>query len=193
MLGKRLLGQRGLTFVMILSSVALAGCVPDNSEQLAALQKRTDDLQTQIKTLKDSIDQLKADQSWDKVLRDSASTAYLTPGNDGYSVIETDLGHLTVQLANVQSYANGTRITLRFGNLSSATINGAKATLEWGQVDEKGNPKNDDARSRDVTFGQSLRAGAWTNVQVVLEGVPAQQFGFIRVSNLTHTGIELLK
>lgn len=175
-----------------LPCIGTVGCA-DNTPQIAALQKKTDDLQAQIKTLKDSTDRMQQDQSWDKLVRDSASVAYLTPGTAGYSVIETDLGHLTVQLANVAAYANGTRITLRFGNLTSATINGAKATLEWGSVDQKGNPENDKARSRDVTFNESLRAGAWTEVHVVLEGVPPQEFGFIRIRDMTHSGIVLYR
>jgi hypothetical protein len=96
-------------------------------------------------------------------------------------------------LVNVQPYANGTRVTLRFGNLLSATINGAKAKLEWGSVDAKGSPKNESAQSREVSFTESLRAGAWTNVQVVLEGVPATELGFVRVRDLTHVGINLLR
>jgi len=168
------------------------GCA-DNSSQMAALQKRADDLQAQIKALQDSISQIQADQNLDKLFRDSASIAYLTPGTDGYSIIRTDLGYLTVQLSNVQAYANGTKITLRFGNLTSATINGAKATLEWGQVDQQGNPENDKARSREVTFSEPLRAGAWTEEHIVLDGVPAQEFGFIRVRDVTHTGIVLYK
>jgi hypothetical protein len=105
------------------------GCADE--QQVAALQKKTDALQSEVKTLKESLSRLSDDQSVDKFVRDAKSIAYLTPGETGYSVIESDLGRLTVALDNVQPYANGTRITLRFGNLTSATINGAKATLDW--------------------------------------------------------------
>lgn len=168
-----------------------AGCADE--QQVALLQKKTDALQAEVKQLKESVEQLKRDQSLDKFVRDIGSIAYLTPGSSGYSVIESDLGRLTVQLVNVQAYANGTRVTLRFGNLTSATIDGAKATLEWGGVDENGNPKNDEARSREVTFDESLRAGAWTEVRVVLDGVPSQEFGFVRVRDIAHRGIRLFK
>ena len=164
-----------------------------DAKQVNALEKRADDLESQIKTLKTSVDALERDNSFNKLLRDVDSIAYLTPGSDGYSIIETDLGRVTVNLVDVQQYANGTRVTLRFGNLMSATINGAKATLEWGAVDEKGSPKNDAARSREVKFTESLRAGAWTNVPVVLEGVPPTEFGFVRVKQMTHTGVSLIR
>ena len=167
------------------------GCADER--QVAALQKKTDDLQGEVKKLQESVEQLKNDQSWDKFEREFGAIAYLTPGAGGYSVIESDLGHLTVQLMNVQPYANGTRVTLRFGNLTSATIDGAKATIEWGRVDGKGSPKNDEARTRDVIFDESLRAGAWTEVGVVLDGVPSQELGFVRVRNIAHRGIRLVR
>jgi uncharacterized protein DUF3251 len=125
-------------------------------------------------------------KNWDAI-------AYLTPGGEGYTVIQTDLGRVTVKLVNVQPYANGSRVTIQFVNLMSATINGAKAQLEWGSVDNKGSPKNESAKSREVKFGEDLRAGAWTNVQVVLEGVPPTDLGFVRVRDFTHAGITLLR
>lgn len=177
--------------VAALLSFVVVGC--SDERQVAALQKKTDDLDAEVKKLKDSVDRLEKEQSWDKFMRNIGAVAYLTPGAEGYSVIQSDLGHLTVQLVNVETYASGTRVTLSFGNLTSATIDGAKATLEWGRVDEKGSPKNDEARSREVTFDESLRAGAWTRVQVVLDGVPPQEFGFVRVRDLTHRGIHLFQ
>jgi hypothetical protein len=119
--------------------------------------------------------------------------AYLTPGSDGYSVVRTDLGPVTVSLIDVQPYANGSRVTLKIGNTTSATINGAKATLEWGNVDAKGLPNNENAKSRDVSFTESLTRGSWTTVRVVLDRVPPAALGFVRVKNILHTGISLLR
>lgn len=175
---------------------ALSGCADETEvtalqKQTSDLQKQTKDLQAQVKELTESLDKVKADREFDKFMRDVGGIAYLTPGTDGYTVVESDLGHLTVQLSNIQAYANGSRVMLRFGNLTSATIDGAKATIEWGKVDEKGSPKNDEARSREIKFDKSLRAGAWTDVNVVLEGVPPQEFGFVRVKDVAHTGIHL--
>ena len=117
--------------------------------------------------------------------------AYLTPGSDGYSVVQCDLGRMTVSLKNIEPYPNGSRISLQIGNLSSANINGAQARIEWGNVDEKGTPKNEEAHSREVKFAKSLRAGAWTTVPVVLEGIPPAALGFVRVKDVTHSGISL--
>lgn len=176
----------------VLGLICLGGGCSDR-DQVASLGKKVAVLESQVKALKISVQSLEQEQSLDRLMRDEDSIVYLTPGSEGYSIVQADLGRLTVMLQDIQPYANGTRITLRFGNLTSATINGAKATMEWGSVDTKGHPKNDTARSRDVSFSQSLRAGAWTHVQVVLEGVPPAELGFVRVKNVTHAGISLLK
>jgi Protein of unknown function (DUF3251) len=117
----------------------------------------------------------------------------LTPGAEGYSVIQTDLGRLTVSLENIQEYANGSRITLRLGNPLSASINGAKGTIEWGVVDASGTPNNDNAKSKEFSFNQSLRSGAWTNVSIVLDGVPPSALGFVRIKEMGHQGISLMQ
>ena len=82
-----------------------------------------------------------------RVLEDLEKNVYLTPGSDKYSIVKSDLGILTVSIQNIVPYANGSKVTLQFGNLSSATIDGLKATLEWGAVDEKDVPDNDHAKS----------------------------------------------
>lgn len=167
---------------MVCLLCVLAGCTD---------QQRVAELEAQVTSLKVSLELLHRDRELEKMIQGLDEMAYLTPGAEGYSIIQTDLGRMTVQLDDVQSYANGSRVTLRFGNPLSASINGAKAVLEWGGVDEKGTPKNDSAHSREVTFSKKLLAGYWTTVPVVLEGVQPVELGFVRVKNLTHTGISL--
>lgn len=182
--------MKQLSLLALIVSAGFSVSCADPKE-VRALEKRVSALDVEVQTLKDSVKQLEDQKSVDELLKGIEAVAYLTPGSEGYSVIQTDLGRVTVMLVNVQPYANGSRVTLRFGNLLSAAINGAKAKLEWGSVNEKGSPKNEVAKSRDVSFSESLRAGAWTNVQVVLEGIPATELGFVRVRDLTHTGITL--
>ena len=96
-----------------------------------------------------------------------------------------------MQLTDVQPYANGSKVALKFGNPLFSEVNGLKATVEWGQTDEKGNANNETAKSKDVVFSESLRPGAWSSASLVLEGLPPSQLGFVRLRNVTHTGIKL--
>lgn len=143
-----------------------------------ALQHRVEDLENQQKVV--------------HIGRDWRAIAYLTPGSDGYSMIGTDVGDLPVQLQGVAAYANGSLVIIRIGNVTGATITDAKASVEWGSVDEGGFPLNDSARVREVAF-RSLRSGAWTTVRVVLEAVAPAELGFVRVRDLSQSGFSLLR
>ncbi|MBU3055800.1 MAG: DUF3251 domain-containing protein [Pseudomonas indica] len=44
-----------------------------------------------------------------------------------------------------------------------------------------------------MSFAETFRSGAWTNVSVVLEGTPPAELGFVRIRNVSHTGIALIK
>ena len=169
------------------------GSVKPDRDRILELERETQSLTERVKSLQEEVESFKTQSDLDEVIANERRMAYLTPGKDGYSVIESDIVKLTVSLENVQPYANGSRVILRFGNVSSATINDLKGTIEWGKVDETGLPQNSKAKSRDITLNKPLRPGSWTNVPVVLETVPAGELGFVRVRNLRHKGISLIE
>jgi hypothetical protein len=63
----------------------------------------------------------------------------------------------------------------------------------YGEVDNKGMPKNETTQTKQVTFNESLRSGSWTRVSVVLDGISSSKLGFVRVQEVKHTGIRLMK
>jgi Protein of unknown function (DUF3251) len=164
----------------------------------AALRRRLNDTEEKltktendVATLREQVTDLKQKRDWDDISKDWDKIAYLTPGAEGYSTVGFDLGVLTIQLSDVQPYANGCKVTLTFGNTLSSSIDGLQATIEWGRVNNKGVADNKSAKSKDMTFTQALRGGAWTPISVVLEGIPPAELGFVRVSKVRHTGIHL--
>jgi hypothetical protein len=185
--------MKGLLIFATAVAVALgaAGCSGTAAETQNETVVQIAALQQSISALQQRIEELESDDQMEDLFEGLDGVAYLTPGADGYSVVRMDLGHLTVQLADVQPYANGSRVSLRIGNVTGATINGAKAKIEWGSVDDKGTPKNAEAKSREVEFSQPLQAGAWSNLPVVLEGIPPTELGFVRVRDISHKGIRL--
>ena len=166
-------------------------CGACDQGKLASLEGRLAKAEEELDTLRQEYDDYRSSRAWREMLEESRAVAYLTPGSEGYSVIQSDLGLLTVSLADVRPYANGSRVTLQFGNLTSATISGMKANVEWGAVDERGLPAGDQ-KSREVKISKSLRGGAWTKTSVVLEGTQPAELGFVRVRDLTHSSINLL-
>src|SRR5258707_15099297 len=117
--------------ISVLSIWAMTGCTEPRitalEKQNSTLKTETESLKKEVATLKEELDAVKSQQAMNDLNQEFATLAYLTPGDEGNSVVQTDLGKMTVQLSNVEPYANGSRITLRVGNLTRATENGAKA------------------------------------------------------------------
>lgn len=173
--------------VMLLLSILFFGC--QENKRIDDLEKRIDSLRTDYSDLKRDVSKIQ----FDKFLDNYDKEAYLTPGSEGYSSVRFDLGVLTISITNIIPYANGSKVTLRFGNTLSSTINGLKATAEYGPVDEKGIWIYDKMKTKELSFIKSLRSGSWTNIEVVLDGVPPDKLGYVRIKDVTHTGIELLR
>jgi Protein of unknown function (DUF3251) len=108
--------------------------------------------------LEERIKSLEVNDNVRKWTDEAGKQAYLTPGDGLYQVIEFDLGRLTVALDDVQPYANGSRVTLRFGIPASASLVTPSADLEWGARGAG------DRQSRHVEFSKDLLPGAWTRV-----------------------------
>jgi hypothetical protein len=167
-------------------------CETSPSQTAISAQERVDSLEAVITSLKADLEGVINDREFERIFKNADKVAYLTPGSDGYSTIRCDLGVLTVKLKDVEPYANGSRVVLTWGNPLQASINGLSTTIEWGSVDEEDMPVNEEVRSREVEFSELIRGGAWTDVEVVLEGVRPEQLGFVRIRGAAHNGIRLL-
>jgi hypothetical protein len=143
------------TAVALLFSLQLTGC--DQAARVAELQ------------------QLKRQVSFNELFRDVEGVAYLTPDADGYAVITSDLGSLMVSLKNIQPNANGSKVTLQFGNVTAATIDGLKAKIEWSAMTKEGVHNNKEAKSREVTINEALQFAAPAPTAAV--GVPDDDGG----------------
>ncbi|SHF23174.1 Protein of unknown function [Thermomonas hydrothermalis] len=151
-------------------------------------------MKEELRAVKDQLSKLQEKQQQDdlnNLVKDLDGIAYLQPGDSGYSVVRYDLGTLTIQIADIAPYANGSKVALKLGNPLYSTVEGLKAKIEWGRVDENGFPDNESVKSKEVTLNESLRPGAWTTVPIFLDGIPPTDLGFVRIRDVSHTGIRL--
>ena len=170
--------RRNKIILMFCGTLVLGGCdslkqIASTQDVIASQRQQLASLRQEVDELKKELGQVKKNQSalrLDKIVKDLKSAAYLQPGDAGYSVVPFDLGNLTVQLSDVQPYANGSKVMLNFGNPLSSSITGLKASLQWGHVDAKGLQDTETEKSKDFVFTENLRSGAWTKVSVVLDG-----------------------
>ncbi len=176
--------------LLISLSLVEAACV--GQTEFSNTRAETRRIQQKLTELEKKLADVESTMRIRELLSDR-STAYLTPSDEGYSVISNDLATLTVSLENVAAYANGSRVLLRFGNVTSAAIDGLSVKIEWGSLDESGRPQNERARNKEFTIPRLLRAGSWTSVPIILDGVPPAALGFVRVREPKQKGIQLLE
>lgn len=185
---------------ILITSTVFLGCENRSAQaaDIQKIQKRLESLENELPQVKTELESLKVETSALKsqaqlaeILEKLKNVAYLTPGADGYSIVTYDLGSLTMQLDDVKPYANGSKVTLKIGNPMFTSINGLKMKIEWGKVDANGTPDNNNLKSKALTLSQVIQAGKWNAVPFVLDGVAPQELGFVRVSEISHTGINL--
>lgn len=171
--------------------VVATGCAPSHSNES---RSELDAVRNEVEVLRVELEELKKRQvqdDMDRLFKGLDQVAFLQPGDTGYSTVRYDLGVLTVELADISAYANGSKASLRFGNPLASTVTGLKIKLEWGETDEDGVVDNDSTKSKQLTLTEPLLSGSWSTVPVVLEGVPPAELGFVRVREVAHTGIRL--
>ena len=143
-----------------------------------------------IEKLEKKIEEIEAKVNFQELIANADTVAFLKPSVMGYAVIKFDLGYLTVQIVDATQFANSTKVKIKFGNPLGSTIKGVKGDFEWGSVNEKGWVK-DELGSKEIRLTESLNSGSWTTATIVLEGLDVKNFGFLRIKNLSHTGILL--
>jgi hypothetical protein len=177
-----------MRLLLLAGLILVAGCgAAPSSPQNARLNTA----ETKIATLEQEVKNLRDQLEVQTMSRNLREMAFLTPAEEGYSVLETDIGSMTVALQNIRPYATGSRVTLQFGNATAATMLRASVRIEWGSVDANARPDLLKSKSKKLEISKRLLSGAWTNVEVVLEGVPPTALGFVRITEFEQTSISL--
>jgi hypothetical protein len=150
------------------------------------------ELLSRIKALEDNLESLKSTVEINEFVSQFSNNnvAFLKPGDGGYSVVNFDLGKLTIAIDNATQYAGGVRVTFKIGNTLSSTITELSADFEYGQLNENKTPTENIIRKK-VKFQDELKGGSWNKTTVVLEGIELKDLGYIRIKNLSHSGIKL--
>jgi hypothetical protein len=165
----------------LLTCIILLGCNQGGTGNTAQVSARLDSL----------ISEIQKNEELEKFFASMDKVAFLKPSDEGFSTIVTSLGTITVSLENVSPYANGSRVTLTLGNVTSATINRLKMKIDWGKTDEKGYTIDVSEKTKKFTAPNPIRPGYWNKVQVILEDIPPTDLGYVRVSDVEIGGINL--
>lgn len=153
-----------------------------DKQRVSDLQKQTDELQAQVRILKDSVDRLEQRQYLDQTNRFVKKVDYLRESGD-YSFVESDTHNVTIRLQSIEPIGNGTQLTFGIDTPSISPLNGATATLEWGRVNENGKPMKNKVHSRQVSLAP-IWVGSLSPFRGYLDGVRREEVGFVQVRKI---------
>ncbi len=187
-----------LVLVLFAASSLLNGCNKpssastnaENASSAASSQPAIAFNETEFRNLADRVTTLEGENAVRKFIEDAEGEAFLKPANREWSAIKTQLGYVIVSLSNVAEYANGSEVTLQFGNPTTATLSGVSAHLEWGKLDDKGTVVGQKFE-KDVSFAESIPSGTWQPFKVTLSDISPKELGYVQLKNLQFKSIAL--
>ena len=187
---------------LFLASFSLLGCneslpqskpqeldakINDLSKKLELTQSQLNQTQSQLEELNLSVSQV----STNELLRSFEKIAFLKIGVSEYQPIVTHIGTITVSISDVEAFANGSKVSLLFGNPLSASIGEVKFKVDYGALDKDGVVIKDSEKTKEVNLPQRLNAASWNKVSILLEGLPVSELGYIRVHDFNVSTIFL--
>jgi hypothetical protein len=184
----------GFTAAALASGCAQPQAPNDQAAIIKALGTRVQEISDQLQEVTQQLNKQRQDidsnTSTTAVLRtevESYGQATLDPAQRGFARVDANVGTFAVSLNDVQPFADGVRVHLDLGNLSSATF-GSTTTLnlKYGKrmpQESQGWPVwKASLREKKETVTEKLLPGHWNPVQVVLPGIEAKDFGYLEVS-----------
>jgi hypothetical protein len=180
----------------------LASCNPEPTSQAAPSTQDVQELKKQADLLKKQVEQLQ--QSTRSLLTRMASvevtqnqanaknaSAIFDPTESGFQRIDSNLGTFVVSVQDVRQFADGVKVTVRLGNLSNTTFNGANLSIKYGPRE----PSSDDEKfvekmetwekaiqTKEEHIVRDLRPGFWNPVQIILPKIAQSDFGYMEVT-----------
>jgi len=185
-----------ITLAVALSSLgAITACDSGTSSRVTEAEKTIQTQAVRIEALENRVNELD-----DKVLlldfsKDQFRSVTLDPSDQGFGRLDSSVGTFAVSIQQVSAHADGVRVRLHVGNLTTAAVNGGTFKAKWGsrspKTGEKGWAKSFAAWQKslvekDISFTDELRPGTWNNVSLVLPGLPPEKFGYLELQMETN-------
>lgn len=175
--------------------LGLTACDQTPLAKIPSLEKSVEDQSTRIEELEKKLKEAELQISFLIQLergRDSYKRATFDPAADqGFERIDTSVGTFVVSIQEVKPHADGVKVRLHVGNLTSATISGGTFKAMWGPRMRKAEGAalaqtytewQMALLEKEVNFTEELRPGTWSNLTLTLSGIQPEQFGYLALS-----------
>jgi len=169
---------------------AVTGCDSGASGRIAEAEKTIQMQSGKIEALETRVDDLESKVLLLDFSKDQYKSATFDPSDQGFERLDTSVGTFAVSVQQVSAHADGVRVRLHVGNLTTAAVNGGKFKVKWGsrmpKTGEKGWAKQfaswqKSLLEKETSFTEELRPGTWNNVNLVLPGLPPERFGYLEL------------
>jgi hypothetical protein len=163
------------------------------SESVKKLQEQNESLSATVESLGKLVDDF-----WMRIVdleRASHRTVQLDPAAREFERLDTSLGTLAVAIRDVQPFADGVRVLLAIGNLTSAALGKVEINAKWGRrmpthkTEKSGiaywkeyNLWAESLKQKTISLTHDLRPGHWNKVSLTLPDTPSQEFGYLEIS-----------
>lgn len=189
-------GFRALSFLCLLP--LLIACDVNPVSKTAMLETEIAVQKTEIEALKIEVEAIKErfqtlqNKVWLlEIYKDQHLSATFDPaGDDGFQRLDTDVGTFAISIKDVKPNADGIKVRIEVGNLTTATISGGTFKLKWGprmaKTENQDIAKNYDEWQKllvekEHKFVEDLRPGSWNDVTVSLPGISSEKFGYLEI------------
>ena len=166
------------------------GCDSGSSARVAEAERTIQAQKGEIEALDRRLSELEIKVTVFDFTKDRYKSAALDPSDQGFDRLDTSVGSFAVSIQQVSAHADGVRVRLHVGNLTTATVNGGKFKVKWGTRGPKAEGKDWVSKynsweksllKKEISFTEELRPGTWNNVTLVLPGVPPEKFGHLEL------------
>lgn len=182
----------GFTAAALVGGCAQSQAPNDQSAVIKALAARVDELSEQLDKQRQDIDSHAGAITVLQSQVANYSEVVLDPAQRGFGRVDANVGTFAVSLSDVQPFADGVRVRLELGNLSSATFGGTTTlNLKYGRRKperwQDWAAWNASLREKKEAVTERLLPDHWNPVHVVLPGIEAKDFGYLEVGISTET------
>ena len=196
----------GRISVAIFLNCALTGCniddftgVTEVKREIIELKSEVQKLRAELKTTQgaiegadDSISDLQSDIISLKTKAAKYSEAIFDPAaEEAFQRLDTSVGSFLVIVRDVSQKADGVKVSLLVGNITSAQVSNAVFKIEWGEREPN---LGDDGffdkyaqwlktiQSVEHKISSDLHPGRWNKTQLALPGIQLEKFGYLKLS-----------
>ena len=156
-------------------------------QSFGALKLDIIDLESRLSSIMGEMEILKA------IAPLTYKSANFDPNDSTFQRIDTGIGTFAISIQDVKPHANGVKVRLHVGNLTTATINGGTLKVQygpkyppteagWSALAEYFKKNKDKIGEKDIKFLERLQPGVWNNVTVSLPGISPQELGRLTLS-----------